>query len=203
MLQFLQYFSLMNLEFLIYSGALINMLFSSRYIYLIFQGKVQPNRVTWFVWGLAPIIGFFAMIADGFHISALPVFIAGFIPFLIFLASFCTKKAYWKLKKFDYLCGGLSLIALLLWGITNEPILAVVFTIISDAFALFPTLKKAWLFPETEDSIGYFGGLFGSVMGFFAIEGGYTFFNSAFLIYIAIACASVIFAVERKRFFRN
>jgi hypothetical protein len=61
---------------------------------------------------------------------------------LIFLASFVNKKAYWKLEKFDYICGISSALALLLWWLTKEPAIAIVFAIISDAFAAIPTLIK-------------------------------------------------------------
>jgi hypothetical protein len=51
----------------------------------------------------------------------LPVFMAGFSPLLIFIASFLIKKAHWKPSTFDYACGALSSLALILCYLTKDP----------------------------------------------------------------------------------
>jgi hypothetical protein len=70
-------------------------------------------------------------------------------------ASFYNPHAYWKIEKLDYICGIFSLLALLLWVITNEPLVAIIFAIISDILASIPTIIKAWKFPKSETTITY------------------------------------------------
>ena len=81
---------------------------------------------------------------------------AGFLPLLIFLSSFVNKNSYWKLKKLDYICLALAVLALILWKITNNPLLAIIFSILADFFAALPLIIKIYKFPETETISAYF-----------------------------------------------
>lgn len=82
-------------------GAFIFFLGSIGYFVETLQGKVKPNKVTWFIWTLAPLIAFFAEIQQGVGIQSLLTFMVGFVPLIIFIASFVTKKAYWKIGRLD------------------------------------------------------------------------------------------------------
>jgi hypothetical protein len=88
----------------------------------------------------------------------------GVSPFLIFIASFFTEKAYWKLGGFDYLCGGLSALALLLWAVTMDPDVSIMLAIVSDAIAAVPTLTKAYRMPQTEAIWPFLTGIFNSTV---------------------------------------
>src|SRR3990167_6200007 len=100
-------------------GFIIGLVGSLSYLIDTIKGKIKPNRVTFFLWALAPLIAFAAEVKQGVGIQSLLTFSAGFIPLLIFIASFLSKKAAWKLHKFDFLFGGLSLLGLVLWYITK------------------------------------------------------------------------------------
>lgn len=89
-------------------GVTIGAITSIKYIIDTVKGKVQPNRVTFLLWALAPMIALAAQIQQGVGIQALLTFALGFSPLLIFLASFVNKKAEWKLGPFDFICGSLS-----------------------------------------------------------------------------------------------
>ena len=140
----------------IYLGAVIFLFGSIGYFVETIQGKVKPNRVTWFIWILAPSIIFFSQIKQGVGLESLLTFMVGFIPLLIFLASFVNKKAYWKIEKIDIICGTLSIIGLILWQVTKIGNIAIVFSIISDLFASWPTIIKSYKHPETENYWLYF-----------------------------------------------
>lgn len=89
-------------------GFIIQMLGSFKYIIGTIQGNVKPNKVTFFLWSLAPLIAFAAQIKQGVGIQSLMTFSVGFFPLLTFIASFVNKKATWKLGTFDLFCGALS-----------------------------------------------------------------------------------------------
>lgn len=183
---------------LVFVGAFVQLLGIAFYVRSTLRGETKPNRVTWLMWALAPLIGFAAMVADGVTWAALPVFIAGFGPLLALVASFVSPKAYWKLERFDYLCGLFSLLALVLWGITGDPVIAIVFAIISDAFAAVPTLIKMWKHPETETIFPYFTSIFNQSTAFFAIN-TWAFSSTAFPIYLIALNAGFIFVFYRKK----
>jgi hypothetical protein len=121
-----------------------------------FTGKTKPNRVTWFLWFLAPTIAFAAELSKDVNplIAAMTLSV-GLGPLLVLVASFANKKSYWQLRWTDYLCGSLSLLGLLLWLIYREGNIAIILNIAADALAAAPTLVKSFKHPETESEEAY------------------------------------------------
>ena len=157
------------MQYLVLVGALCSIVFGSVYLIATIQGKAQPNKVTWLLWAVSPLISVVATIAaTGFDWSILPVFMAGFMPLLVFIASMFNKSAYWELSFLDYLCGIVAIFAIIIWRLTDDPILAIIFSILSDAIASIPTLRKAWLYPNTEAPVYYIGGVISSTSAILA-----------------------------------
>lgn len=86
-------------------GVILQTLGSWSYLVDTIKGRVKPNKVSWLLWGIAPLIAFVAMIKQGVGITAFSTFIVGFIPLVIFIASFFNKKAEWNISKLDIFCG--------------------------------------------------------------------------------------------------
>jgi len=158
------------LQYLVFVGAAVNLFGIISYVRETLRGKTKPNKVTWLMWSIAPLIATAAALADGVKWSVLPVFMAGFGPLLVLITSFINKNSYWKLEKFDYLCGLCSALALILWAITKNPAIAIIFSIASDGFAAIPTLIKSWRHPETENINPYTAGVFSALTSFTAIK---------------------------------
>jgi len=185
-------------EYLVFAAAAATLLAAFVYIRSMFRGGAKPNRISWLMWAIAPFIATAAAVTNGVGWSVLPVFMAGFSPLLIFTASFLTKKAYWKLSTFDYVCGALSALALLLWYETKDPNVAIVFAIASDGIATIPTLAKAWRHPETESVWPFITGMFGASSSLAAAT-LWTFSEYAFPAYLLIANFMVLAAVYSKK----
>ena len=185
-------------QYIVLIGAVVQLVGIFVYIRATVRGETKPNRVTWLMWSVAPLIGSVAAFSDGVRWAALPVFMSGFAPLLVFIASFVNPKSYWKLEKFDYICGAFSILALVLWGITKEPLIAIIFSIASDGFAAVPTIIKSWKHPDSESVEAYTTGLFNSLTSFFALR---TFGISelAFPIYLVLVNSSLIAAVYKGR----
>jgi hypothetical protein len=185
------------LEYVVFIAAFASLLGALTYIYSMFRGQTKPNRVTWFMWSVAPFVATAAAVSDGVGWAVLPVFMSGFSPFLIFTASFFSKKAYWKHTAFDHVCGVLSGLALLLWFITNNPNVAIVFAIISDALAAVPTLLKGWRNPETESAWPYIIGTFTPLTSFL-VATTWSFSEIAFPIYLVATNALLFLSIAKK-----
>ena len=188
------------LSYLVFLGAAVHLVGAVIYIRDTLSGKTKPNRVSFLLWGLAPMIGVAAAISDGVRWAILPVFLAGLGPLVVFFISFINPNAYWKLNKSDYLCALFSVLALILWVVTREPLLAIIFSIISDAFATIPTLIKSWKYPETETAIAYVASLFSALTGFTAIKMGAPA-EYIFGIYLVIADTLLVLALYRNKLF--
>lgn len=164
-------------------GTLIGAIGSFGYIFDTIRGRVKPNRVSFLLWSVAPIIAFGAQIGQGVGLESLMTFSVGFLPLLVFLASFVNKQAEWKLTKFDFICGFLSVIGLILWLVTKVGNVAILFSIIADGLAALPTLVKAYRYPDTEVAWPWFMTSIGVVLTMLTLT-TITFANSAFILYI-------------------
>ena len=183
---------------IVISAAVLNFFGSSYYIWNTLIGVTKPNRVTFLLWAVAPLIGAAAAFSSGVTWATLSVFVSGMMPLLIFLSSFVNPNSYWELRPFDYWCGALSALALILWLITKQPVLAIIFAIASDFLAGVPTAIKAWRHPETETATGYATAAISNASSFLVMK-QFTFVNYAFPAYLVVFCVYLTFAIVRKR----
>jgi hypothetical protein len=181
----------------VFLGAFIFFFGSIGYFIETLQGKVKPNKVTWFLWSLAPFIAFFAEISQGVGIQSLLIFMFGFIPLTIFFASFVNKKSYWKISKTDILCGSLSVIGIILWKITSVGNIAIIFSIISDLLASLPTIIKAYKNPETENSTLFFANAFSATITLLTVK-TWVFQEYGFVSYIFLDSLLIAILVKFK-----
>lgn len=178
-------------------GTLIGAAGSLAYLVDTVKGKVKPNRVSFLLWSIAPFIAFAAQIKQGVGLESLMTFSTGFLPLTTFFASFVNKKAEWKITKFDFVCGVLSILGLVLWLITKVGNIAIAFSILADALAAIPTLVKAYRYPDTELAWPWIATVFGVVLTLLTLN-RLTFANSGFIIYILIV-NTLIFSLVQFR----
>jgi hypothetical protein len=188
-------------ENFVYLGVALSFLGALSYLIDTLKGRVQPNKVSWFVWSLAPLVAFWATVQQGVGVQSLLTFMAGFNPLLIFLASFVNKKAYWKITRLDLACGSLAIAGLVLWKMTDTPNLAIFFGILADAIAAIPTVIKSFEEPETENPNLYLGSSIAALITLLTIK-AWHFEQFAFPAYIfgggAILFVLIKFQVGKK-----
>lgn len=168
-------------------GALLNLIGSGTYAYNTFKGRTKPNRVTWLLWALAPLIAFSVQLNEGVKWESIMTFMVGFGPLIIFLASFINRKAYWKISNLDIICGLISVLALVLWLITGTGLIAIIFSILADLVAGIPTLIKAFSEPETEHHSVFRNGAISAGITLLVID-DWKFESYGFALYILLIC---------------
>lgn len=170
------------------------------YLKEMLWGNTRPNRVSWFLWGLPPVIGAVIAWQDGVEWRVwLPILAIGAGTILIFVASFLRRDGYWKLGPLDYVCGLFSLLAIAFWAINRDPFTATALAVAGDGLAALPTLAKSWKSPETETAVAYLSTGVASATGLLAIERG-DFIEMAFPVYMAcmnLTIAAVIYYRRR------
>lgn len=184
-------------EYFAIVSALINAAGGFYYFYQTVIGKAKPNRVSWLLWGLFPMIAFVAQRAQNVDLLSWISFSAGFMPLLIVAVSFFNKKAYWKTHRRDYFLMAMAIGAFILWGLTNNPNLAIVLSIIADFLAGLPTIIKAYKHPETESSAAFAIGTFGFAIGLLSIH-TFTFQSYAFVVYLFLMNLLITLLASRK-----
>ena len=176
-------------------GTLIALWASLGYIFETVKGRVKPNRVTFFLWALAPLVAFSAQIGKGVGPQAILTFMAGFGPLMIFIASFVNKKSAWKLGKFDFVCGGLSILGLIVWLLTSEGNIAIALSIGADGLAALPTFVKAYKAPQTEQAFFWFLYIISASITLLTID-NWTFANYGFVFYVLLVCTIMTVLVK-------
>jgi len=189
-------------EKIIFLSLFISLFGGFFYVKDVVSGRAKPNLVTWFFWSLAPLVGTFLQIKAGAGLSVLPVFLAGFVPLVIFFIALVNKNSYWKITSFDIFCGLFSFIALVLWVLTHKADISIIFAILSDTLAAIPTLIKSWKFPETETIIGYIPGILNNILGLLVIQ-SWNFSIYSFGIYFILLNSTLVVFILRKKIFSN
>lgn len=190
------------MRYLVFIAAILSLYAAFVYVREMFRGRVQPNKVSWLLWAVAPLIGAVAAFSEGAGWAAIPTFMSAASTLIIFICSFLAKGAYWEVKRFDLVCGGISLFALLIWYVSKSANLAITFSIISDVFATIPTALKAWRYPETETSGPFFAGVFNASTSYFAVT-RFTFASLAFPTYLFLVNLGLGLLIARRHFFKR
>ena len=184
-------------EYFAVIGAVVGSIGGFYYLYETIIGNAKPNRVTWLLWGLFPMIIFVAQRAQGVEGLSWASFVAGFTPILILLASFLNKEAYWRTQPRDYYLMAAAVAGIVLWALTDNPILAILFALVADLLAGLPTVIKSYRHPETESWIAYAISTLGFGIGVLAIP-TFTFENYAFICYLFLMNGLLALLASRK-----
>lgn len=184
-------------EYFVVGGSALTIYGSGRYVYLTLKGEVQPNRVTAFLWALAPMVAFSAAIDKGVGLRSLMTFMVGFWPLMILIASFMNRRSYWRLKRFDYICGGLSLAGLAAWLVTGEGNLAILFAIAADGLAALPVVYKSYVAPDSEYWLAYGLAAFSGLITLLTID-NWSFANWGFPLYIMVGMGAIAFIIKTR-----
>lgn len=179
-------------------GALVASAGGFVYLYETIRGTAKPNRVTWLLWGVFPIIIFVAQRVQGVQGVSWATFVSGIMPLIVVGASFFNRKAYWQSQRLDYACMVLGFVGIVLWGITKAPNTAIVFSMLADFAAGFPTLKKSYTHPATESWTAYAVSALGFVISLLAVH-VWTFANFAFVLYLAVVNTILALLAARGR----
>lgn len=139
----------------VFLGALFGIYGTYAYLRDTLRGVTQPNRVTWLLWAIAPLLVFAVQISEGVGLRSLTAFVIGIGPLIIFAASYFNSASVWKIGPLDWLCGALSAAALVVWLVTRHGTPALIVSIGADFLAGLPTVRKSWVAPETETVTAY------------------------------------------------
>ena len=178
-------------------GSLIALGGGMLYLIETLQGKLKPNRVSFLLWSVVPLIAFIAEIEKGVGLQSLLTFMAGFNPLLILLASFTNKNAYWKLQRLDYVFGGIATGGVALWLLTGEGNLAIAFAILADGLAAIPTFVKTYKAPQTENPITYLTITINAALTLMTIR-IWDFAHYAFPLYVLIMGGILFFMIKLR-----
>lgn len=170
----------------------IRLLGGAQYAWGVVVGKAKPNPITWFLWGLTPLIAFFAQLQYGLTPQAWVLLALAASPLFISMLAIIKYGLRGHFTPFSVTCGLLALLGIVLWQMTSVPELAVLFCIIADIFATLPTLQKAYRNPASEYAWPYMMSMVSMVIVLLTIQ-DWRFLIYAFPLYmlaVNMACFS-------------
>ena len=184
----------------IYLSLFLGIIGYGGYIVDTYRGKTKPNRVSWSLWSLAALVTLISQQQLHGGIQLLYTVMQVILPLSIFIVSFKDKKAYWKLTKFDFFCGLLSLIGLICLFFAKQPLLALWLGIFSDFTASIPTLTKCYTNPETESWRTYALAIASSLVTVLTVK-PWLFANYSFAFYVMLIniVFTLLILMPRKR----
>lgn len=157
-------------ERFVYLGAVIGLLGAVLYARNTARGTNQPNRMTFLLWALAPLLGFGVQMRLGVGPVALMTLVIGVGPLIILLASYSKTASGWRLGPFDYACGSLSAIGLGVWLTTGSGGASILLFVAADLLAGLPTVRKAWLAPQSESASLFAAGFINACITLAALD---------------------------------
>ncbi len=163
----------------------------------IFKGATKPHAFSWLVWGVLTAIAFFGQIADGGGAGA---WVTGFTALLclsIFIAALVKGEKHVTLTDWLSLAG--AGMALVLWYLTDSPLLSVVLITLIDALGFWPTFRKSYFKPNEETLITYVVSAVKFAIALVALE-RFTVVTALYPISLVImnGAFAVMVAVRRK-----
>jgi len=178
----------------IFLGAAIGALGTAVYLRDTLRVTTKPNRVTWLMWAVAPLLAAAVELKEGVGLRVLPTFMVGFMPLLVFAASFHNPAAVWKIRRIDYACGVMSAVGTAVWLATRNGVLAISAAILADFLAGIPTMMKSWTHPQTETVYSYVGAVISMAILLLTIQ-HWTFEVAAFPLFIVCIASVEVFLV--------
>lgn len=168
----------------------------------IFRGKTKPHAYSWLIWALLTAIAFVGQLSDNGGAGSYVTGVTAFVSFIIFFLALSRGEKNATRSDLVYLVA--SLLAIVPWLLTNDPVSSVILISIIDFLGFLPTIRKSWSKPYEETLIHYvFAGL-KFVLAIIALENYsiITWFYPASLV-AANLFFVVMLIIRRKQLPRN
>lgn len=134
----------------------------------VLAGKTKPHFFSWLVWSILTSIAFAAQIVEGGGIASL---VLGVSALFCFVGAFYGAKLGNMAFPFvDWIALASAGVALLLWRITNDPLLSIFLITITDAAAFIPTFRKSYHRPYEETLSAYLLAALKYIPGIIALD---------------------------------
>lgn len=166
------------------------------YIRAILKGEAQPHRTTRLVLMIITVIAASALYFQGDRVALWLAVASALQAAVIFGMS--VKYGVGGRDALDVACLVIALIGVVLWRITEQPILALYFSIMADFVGGVPMFIKTWKRPDSEVWSYYAFDVVGAALIIFATNAK-AFENLLYPVYILLVNAFVIALVITPR----
>ncbi len=136
-------------------AVVLRLLGNAGYLIGTWKGRVKPNIVSWFFWGVTALVAFAVQISKGAGPEAYVTLAIAVGPLAVFAMIIHRGSYKVNLSYSDKWCAALTMFGMVLWLITNNPVSALLMSILADIASSIPTILKSYLAPHTEHALPY------------------------------------------------
>lgn len=129
-------------------ASIVMLLLVVPYVKSILREETTLSPVSWFGWALLYALAAAAQASKGLDWSLAIMVIGTFSTTTVAIIALRTGRVVWT--PIDRFCIGTAILAVILWGITGEPLTALVLSIVADLAVSAPTLYKTYREPSSE-----------------------------------------------------
>lgn len=167
------------------------------YIRAIIQGAIKPHVFSWIIWGSTTFVVFLAQLEGKAGVGAWPIGVSGIITIFIALLAYI-KRSDITITRTDLLFFVTAMTSLPFWYFTSDPLWAVVILTTVDVLGFGPTVRKAYVFPQTESLLFFAVFSVRNIIVIIALE-NYSVTTVLFPAVIATACIALIVMISYRR----
>lgn len=132
----------------------VGVISEASYLRSIFKGGTKPHLFTWLIWSILCTIGYFAQLTDNAGPGAWALGFTALLSWLNTGLSF--RYGEKEITRTDKLALAASLIAIILWLFTDDPLWSVILISAIDVVGFYPTIRKSWRKPFEENLTAYY-----------------------------------------------
>lgn len=166
-----------------YLAALLTLAAYVPYVISVLRKKTRPSRSSWFIWAAnSTIIALSYRQAGADFAFIMPIGLA-FGAMIIALLSIKYGLGGWS--RLDKCCLLGAALGLMAWGLSNDPMAALLINIGVNLAGTLPTVRKAYLLPETESRPAWFLFYLGTVVNLIAIR-EWSFSMAVYPVYMVL-----------------
>ncbi len=163
----------------------------------MFAGRTKPHVFSWVIWAvLGAIVAGIQLqngAGPGAWASAASALLAGGV------ALYALRYRDTTIKPIDWVYFGGATISLILWLVVENPLLAIIFVVLTDGFAFASTFRKTWSTPFDETLSVYYLSAIKFCVALFALK-TVTLVTALDPLYLVIANVSfTLFTLIRRR----
>ena len=136
------------------------------------RGKTKPHVFSWVIGMIISFIAFGLQIQEKSGPASFVTLSATIISSVI--VYFAIKNKDKDITKWDYICLLLSAMSLFAWLVVDQPVLSMIFVVLTESISFIPTIRKSWNKPYTETLSSYITNFFRFIIALLALN-KYTF----------------------------
>ena len=168
------------------------------YGWSIVVGKTRPHRTTRFVLLLITSLGVASLFAGQDRVAIWLIGVCAVGALVIFLLSLKYGMGGWA--KIDIACLIIAIIGIVVWQVTDSPVLGLYASVLADFVGMFPALIKTYRLPHTEYYLSYIFDISAALFTLLAIQ-KWEVQGFAYPLYIFIINSIMLILIIRPNIF--